>query len=139
MSKKNLITVIMFILIALGLLLFLWQLSSKDNPVEVVMQTRGAGVVVPAAGKVPAKEVIVKETEADVYNKKGKVIERDFEIDAAVFNLESKNAFWGNRGYLIKKGKTTFIKYALQEQMRRAQGQMIIGHEEPGAMGPYLK
>lgn len=119
MEKKTVINVIMLILIALGVVFLYKQISSMKRS-EPVVATMGIGVTIPSIPKPAPKPV---EAPAEV-----KVLSVAAQAETAIASPErlepvpqvkKERLFWGNRGYLIKDGKSTFVKYSLLEQMKR--------------------
>jgi len=109
MNANRVIIIIMVILVALALLSVLSKFTMKREPQPV---TTAAATVEKTVAKINApvaKKVAEKET----------IIIKEKEEVVGLLTAKGSKPFWGNRGYLIKAGKSTFIKLSVLEQLKK--------------------
>ena len=114
MLKKTVTQLILLVLIAIALFYLVYRQGLKDKQKQIV------------------PPVMTKEAPAEIKDMPYKEIKAFMpapQINEAKIGkkeLWPGRTFWGNLGYLFKDGKSTFIPYAIQEQMRRDYEEEII-------------
>jgi hypothetical protein len=106
-SKKIIIFIILILIAVLGFSLLSKIAKRKEPqsiPTPIIIEKSPPQVQMPAVKEPAEKKPIVVKERVEV---------------VGLVQAKGTRSFWGNRGYLIKDGKSTFVKPSLLEQLRR--------------------